>query len=51
MMRLIDPDLAITYGWGGTDALIASRLARIPVVYVRFGSCPTRCIVKSPDGC
>ncbi len=41
LTRDIAPDLVLTYGWGGTDALVAARLAGIqPVIHTEDGFLP-----------
>lgn len=46
-IRHIGPDLVLTYGWGGTDALIANRLANIaPAVHAEDGFLPEEAIVQ-----
>ena len=40
-LRRLGPDLLITYGWGGTDALFAAGLRRIkPVLHIEDGFLP-----------
>jgi L-malate glycosyltransferase len=36
-LHLIGPDMVHTYGWGGSDGVLAARLARIPVLHHETG--------------
>ncbi len=41
LLREISPDLLLTYGWGGTDALVSARIAGIrPVIHTEDGFLP-----------
>lgn len=41
LLREIAPDLLVTYGWGGTDALVSARFAGIrPVIHTEDGFLP-----------
>jgi L-malate glycosyltransferase len=37
IIRSLDPDLVLTYNWGAIEAVLAARLARIPVVHAEDG--------------
>ena len=40
-LREISPDLLLTYGWGGTDALMSARIAGVrPVIHTEDGFLP-----------
>ncbi len=41
LLKEISPDLLLTYGWGGTDALMSARIAGIrPVIHTEDGFLP-----------
>jgi hypothetical protein len=45
LLRDLRPDMALTYGWGGTDALLAARLAGIRrVIHAEDGFLPDETI-------
>ena len=49
LLRRLDPDLLITYGWGGTDALFAAWLQRIrPILHIEDGFLPDEAHGQKP---
>lgn len=47
-LKILAPDLVVTYGWGGTNALVAARMAGIPVLHAEDGFLPDESIRQRP---